>query len=220
MTPSRPRPSARRLAAAVALAAPLAVLASAPPARVADPIALAAPPSFEAAVLAIERATGARATPFAPAAEAPPIEGRTFALDAATADRLLAGSHAALREAGLYLFRYERGLGLPGEHDHVALLATADPYAVIRRMKTGGAPRTTTEQVVAWLQEVEREAPFDLLDVGADYLAGRFRRPVADPEAMARRTIAIAPALLSGGEREVALLAEEIRANRTLYLIW
>ena len=37
---------------------------------------------------------------------------------------------------------------------------------------------------------------------------------------MARRTTAIAPTLVTGGEREVLLLAEEIRANRTLYLIW
>jgi hypothetical protein len=226
MTPLR-SPVASLVRRALALAAlalcvtPAAALASAPPARVADPIVLRAK-SFAAAVAAVEKATGVRGEPFAdatgPVAE---TEGRSFALDAKTANRLLAGSHAALKKAGLYLFRYDRGFGLPGEHDHVALLATRDPYAVIRRMRTAeGRGGVTTELLVGWLREVERDNPFELSEIGVDYLAGRFARVPKDPHAMARSTVAIAPALLSGGEREVVLLAEEIRTNRTLYLIW
>jgi hypothetical protein len=210
-------------AALVLLAAPAVVVGSVPPAQVPDPIVLRGPKSFAAAVAAIEKATGVRAEPFEDAAGPASAtgEGRSFALDAKTANRLLAGSHAAFRKAGFYLFRYERGFGLPGEHDHVALLATRDPYAVIRRMRTAeGHGGATTAAVVGWLRQIEREAPFELSEIGVDYLAGRFFRAPKDPHAMAQRTVAIAPALLSGGEREVELLAEEIRANRTLYLIW
>jgi len=228
MPPLRPIAASlahRSLAAAAIVAvcaAPAATFASVPPARVADPIALGPPRSFEAAVAAIEEATGVRGEPFQDAAgPVPPAEGRAFALDARTASRLLAGSHAAFLRGGVYLFRYERGFGLPGEHDRVALLATADRYAVIRRMRTAeGHGGATTAALVEWLRQLEREAPFELPEIGVDYLAGRFVRAPSDPHEMARRTIAIAPALLSGGDREVELLAQEIRANRTLYLIW
>ncbi len=225
MMPTRPflRPSLpRSLVAALALAmggAPAAALAGVPRARVARPIKLAAPKSFAAAVAAVEKATGVKSEAFS--AEKAPVEGRSFALDSSTADRLLAGSHAAFRKAGFYLFRYERGFGLPGERDRLALLATADRDAVLRRMGTAqGHGPITTEAVVAWLQQLEKEAPFELPEIGVDYVAGRFVRAPDDPQAMARRTIQIAPALLAGADREIELLAEEIRANRTLYLIW
>jgi hypothetical protein len=214
----------RPFVAAVALAiggAPAAASAGVPPARVDRPIKLRAPKSFAAAVTAVEKATGVKSDAFAAGKPSVPLsKGRSFALDSRTADRLLAGSHAAFRKAGFYLFRYERGFGLPGERDHVALLATADRDAVLRRMGTADGRGATTEAVVGWLKQLEKEAPFELSEIGVDYIAGRFARVPADPHAMARRTIAIAPALLSGGDREVDLLAEEIRANRSLYLIW
>lgn len=230
MTPLRSflRPSfPRSLVAALALAiggAPATTLAGAPRARVPRPIKLAAPRSFAAAVASVEKATGVKSEAFSGAkSPAPPVEGRSFALDANTADRLLAGSHSAFRKAGFYLFRYERGFGLPGELDHVALLATADRDAVLRRMGTADGHGTlTTEALVAWLRQLEKDQPFELAEIGVDYVAGRFDRAPQDAQAMARRTIEIAPTLLSGGDREmeVEILAEEIRANRTLYLIW
>lgn len=230
MMPPRsfPRPSLHRsLVAAIALAlagAPAVSLAGAPRARVPRPIKLAAPKSFAAAVTAVEKATGVKSEAFdAAKAPAPPLEGRSFALDSNTADRLLAGSHAAFRKAGFYLFRYERGFGLPGERDRVAVLATTDRDAVLRRMGTAAGHGTlTTDALVAWLQQLEKDQPFELPEIGVDYVAGRFARAPEDAQAMARRTIEIAPALLSGGDREVEveILAEEIRANRTLYLIW
>jgi hypothetical protein len=215
----------RPLGAVAALAlcgAPGFALGGAPPARVADPIVLRAPKSFAAAVAAVEKATGVQGEVFETAKSPVPLsEGRSFPLDSKTANRLLAGSHAVFRKAGFYLFRYERGFGLPGEHDHVGLLVTRDRDVVIRRMGTAeGRGGNTTEGLIEWLRQLEKDTPFEISEVGVDYVAGRFTRAPKDPEAMARRTIAIAPALLSGGDREVLLLAEEIRANRTLYLIW
>jgi Domain of unknown function (DUF4253) len=202
--------------------APGPALAGMPPARVADPIVLRAPKSFAAAVAMVEKATGVKADPFEAAkTPVPPSEGRSFALDSKIANRLLAGSHSPFRKAGFYLFRYERGFGLPGEHDRVGLLATADRDAVVRRMRTAeGRGGATTEGLIGWLRQVEKATPFELPEIGVDYVAGRFTRAPKDPEAMARRTTEIAPALVTGGDREVLLLAEEIRANRTLYLIW
>jgi uncharacterized protein DUF4253 len=220
---------ARHLAALVATlavlcGAPAAAFADVPlpAARVADPIVLRAPKSFAAAVAAVEKATGVKPEVLRAAKGPVPLsEGCSFPLDAKTANRLLAGSHATFLKAGVYLFRYERGFGLPGENDHVALLATRDRDAVLRRMGTAeGRGGATTEGLIGWLRQVGEETPFELSEIGPDYVAGRFTRDPKDPEAMARHTIGIAPALLAGGDREVLLLAEEIRANRTLYLIW
>jgi uncharacterized protein DUF4253 len=190
--------------------------------RKAEPIALAAPKDFGAAVVAIEGATGAKGAPLeAGAGKVPLAEGREFSVDSKVVQRLLAGSHATFRKAGFYLFRVERSFGMEGDKDRLALLATPDRSAVVRRIGTAG-PHTgiTTEKIVAWLDELARSEPFDLTEVGADYLAGTFERPPKDAAAIARSSAEIAPDLVAGRASTLALLTEEIRVNRTLYLIW
>ncbi len=210
-----------------AAASALLFCASAAPAGEAStssgaPISLPAPKDFGAAVAAVESATGAKAAPLETAAGAVPAsEGRAFQVDARLAERLLAGSHAAFRKAGLYLFRYERSFGMAGDKDTLALLAARDRTAVLRRVGTAGARRgVTTDKIVAWLDGLAKEEPFDLWEVGVDYVAGRFERTPKDPAAIARRSAEFAPDLVAGRASTLELLAEEIRANRTLYLIW
>ena len=212
----------RPVAAAALLGAALAARAAPPKAGEHSPIVLAAPKDFAAAVAAVERATGAKGVPLETAAGAVPLaEGRSFAVPARTAERLLAGSHAAFRRAGFYLFRHERSFGVAGEHDHLGLLVASDRNAVLRRIGTGGAHhRVATEQIVAWLDALAKEEPFELTEIGADYVAGRFERSPKDPAGIARRSAEIAPDLVAGRASTLELLAEEIRVNRTLYLIW
>lgn len=195
--------------------------AFAAPSAKGEPIVLPVPAGVAAAAAAIEAATGAKAEPLETAAgPIPASEGRSFAMDGGTAARLLAGSHAAWRGAGLYLFRVERAYGLAGEKDRVAVLAAADRAAVIRRVGTSGKG-VGPGQIVAFLAALEKDEPFDLLEVGADYVAGRFHREPADPAALAERLAAFAPELAAGKrDKMLALLAEELRKNRTLYLFW
>lgn len=186
------------------------------------PLALPRPASFEAAVAALEGATGVKAEPVElggkPVAAA---EGVAFAVDAAVAARLLAGSHVTFREAGLYLFRLERSFGLAGEKDPLVLLRTADRSAVVRRVGTASAKAgVTTERIVAWLDALAKDAPYDLTEIGVDYLAGRFVRAPQDPAAIARRCVELAPDLVAARASTLDLLVEEIRSARTLYLIW
>ncbi|HEX9048966.1 MAG TPA: DUF4253 domain-containing protein [Anaeromyxobacter sp.] len=204
------------LVAALALAAaPLAAGAS-------DPIALGKPKTFDDAVAALERATGAKGEPVELGGKpVPPGEGRAFPVDGATAERLLSGSHASFRTAGLYLFRLERSFGIAGEKDPVVLLKTADRDAVVRRVGTSSAKTgATTESIVAWLDALAKDEPFELTEVGVDYLAGRFARAPKDPEAVARRCVAIAPDLVAARASTFGLLVEEIRSTHTLYLIF
>ena len=208
-------------AAAAALLAPTAARAAEAqkPARQ-TAIVLAAPADFTTAVAAVERATGARAERF-PFGDVPPTEGRSFGVEPQLAERLLEGSHRVFRQAGLFLFRYERSFGMAGEKDRLGLLKTADLRAVVRRVGTGQARHELgSERVVAWLDALAKDEPFELWEVGADYVAGRFERTPKDPEAVARRCAAFAPDLVAGRASTLELLAHEIKGNRTLYLIW
>ncbi len=206
------------LRAPAALAALLAFAAAA----AAEPISLARPKGFDEAVAALERATGVKGDPAVLGGKPVPLgEARAFAVDSGTAERLLAGSHAPFREAGLYLFRLERSFGIAGEKDPVVLLRTADRDAVVRRVGTSGAKTgTTTDAIVAWLDALAKDEPFELTEVGVDYVAGRFLRVPRDPAAVARRCVEIAPDLVAARSSTLGLLVEEIRTSRTLYLIW
>ena len=208
------------LAAAALLAAPLVAHSSPPGAG--GPIVLPRPASFDAAVAAIEAATGAKGEPVELGGGAvPPGDGRAFAVDASTAERLLTGSHATFRGAGLYLFRLERSFGIAGEKDPLVLLRAVDRDAVVRRVGTSG-PKigATTDKIVAWLDALAKDEPFELTEIGVDYLAGRFARSPKDPTAIAKRCVEIAPDLVSARASTFDLLVEEIRTARTLYLIW
>lgn len=220
--------SGLRVVAALAAAGAFATTAyaaeaGAPPAGEASaPIVLPAPKDFAEAVVALERATGVKGEAVELGGASVPLsEGRAFAVDGRTAERLLAGSHRVFLKAKLYLFRLERAFGLAGDKDPLVLLATADRSAVVRRVGTS-SPRdgVTTEKVVAWLEALAKEEPFELTEVGVDYLAGRFERTPKDPAEVARRSVELAPGLVAGRASTLALLAEEIRTARTLYLIW
>jgi hypothetical protein len=212
----------RTLLAAVVLVAAGAVRAADPapttakPGRV--PIVLAAPKDLRDAVRSVALATDAETEKLEGVAV---DDGRSFSMSAAAAERLLEGSHAAFRKAGYYLFRYERSYGVGGEKDRVGLMKTADRGAVIRAMRTS-SPRhgLTPEAVARWLDGLHQDEPFELWEIGADYVAGRFERTPKDPLAVAKRCAEIAPDLVAGRATTLQLLANEIRDNRTLLLIW
>lgn len=210
----------RSVVAAALVAAALAAQA-APPAPQKGPIELAAPKDLDAAAAAVEAATGARGGQLDTARGAVPLaEGRAFSVESSVAERLLAGSHSAFRKAGIYLFRMERSFGMAGDKDRLGLLRASDRNAVLRRIGTSGAHGVTTERIVAWLDELAKEEPFELTEIGADYVAGRFERTPKDAAGIARRSAEIAPDLVAGRASTLELLAHEIAANRTLYLIW
>ncbi len=185
-----------------------------------SPIALAAPKNLAAAVELVEKATGVKGEKL-PVGDVSLANGRSFAVEPHLAERLLEGSHATFKKAGLYLFRYERGFGMAGDKDQIGLLGTTDANVVIRLVGTRAARRgLTPEQVVTWLDALAKDEPFDLWEVGVDYVAGRFDRSPADSLAVAKRCAEFAPDLVAGRASTLDLLATEIRTNRTLYLIW
>jgi len=219
-------PSLRILVSAVAAAllAPAAARASLTDAQKAAPaqdlIVLAAPADFARAIEAVEKATGVKGEKL-PFGDVPLSEGRSFSLDNTLAERLLEGSHAVFHKAGFFLFRYERSFGMAGEKDRLGLMKTGDHRAVVRKVGTGsGHKGLGSETVVTWLDALAKDEPFELYEVGTDYVAGRFVKAPKDPVAVAKRCAEFAPDLVAGRASTLDLLAAEIKANRTLYLIW
>jgi hypothetical protein len=220
-----PAQLARRvLASAAAIGALLAPSPS--PAREAPkagaPIVLPAPKSFAAAVAAIEKATGAKGADLE--LQGKPLladEGRSFRIEGHVATRLIEGSHPTFLKAGLYLFRHERNFGMGGGLDVVGLIKTTDRDGLIRKVGTSDpGKKATTDQIIAFLAGLEKDAPFALEEIGEDFVAGHFTAVPKDPAAVAKRCAEFAPELIKGSGRAIDYLAEEIKANRTLYLIW
>lgn len=188
--------------------------------EVQPPLVLAKPASLEGAIIAIQQATGARPMRLhGRSASVPSEEGRAFQVDAATAARLLDGSREPFRQAKLFLFRHERSFGLADEKDVVAVLATDDWRAAVRRMGTAGVG-VTNDRIVAWLEQLAKEEPFELTEIGMDYVAGRFARTPKDPTALAQRIAAFAPDLVRGHKDPIAGLADLVSRDRVLYLMW
>jgi len=215
---------ARRVVLAAAAIGALLAPSQAPAkgAQKAAPIVLASPKSFAAAVAAIEKATGAKGADLE--LQGKPLladEGRSFRIEGHVATRLIEGSHTPFLKAGLYLFRHERNFGMGGGLDVVGLIKTTDRDALIRRVGTADpAKKATTDQIIAFLGELEKDAPFALEEIGEDFVAGHFTAVPKDPVAIAQRCAEFAPELIKGSGRAIDYLAEEIKANRTLYLIW
>jgi hypothetical protein len=214
------------LAACLVAASPGLARAGAPAkAAAASPreaLELGRPASLAASVVAIERATKTKGVRLhGRSASVPVAEGRSFEVDARTAGRLLAGSHDSFRKAGLFLFRHERSFGVGDDKDQVAVLATTDWRVVVRRMGTAGAVRgVTSERIVEWLEALHAEEPFELTEVGIDYVAGRFESSPKDPSGVAKRIAEFAPDLVRGHKDPIAGLADLIGREKMLYLIW
>lgn len=189
----------------------------------ADPVALPPPASFDAAVAAVAQATGAKPELIETrSGTIPAAEGRSFAIEPKLAKRLVDMNHGAFLKAGLYLFRYERSYGVAGEKDLIGILRTTDRNAVIRRMGTAGPKNhVTADQIIAWLDKMQKDQPFQLSEVGVDFVGGKFDKIPSDPVVVAQRSAELAPDLVAGNrDNMMRLLVEEIRKNGTLMLVW
>jgi hypothetical protein len=126
----------------------------------------------------------------------------------------------ALLAKGWYLFRMDRNYGLD-RGDVMALLPTTDKYEVIAAVGTNGANYDVfTADIVKWLKTMEQQNPFVLTDAGFDSLAGRFTRPIADPDGLANRMYEFCPDIVDQGVEEVSALAAELQKPQAELFFW
>ena len=195
------------------------------PAALTVPADFAVPTDFPGAVRALEALTGA------PAEQITVIDslgypvranGATLGVAAERVDGLLLAAQPLFLEQGFFLFRHEPNYGIGGSPDEIGLVPLRDQFAVVRLVGTNGANHdVSTGAVVAWLRELERDAPFILTGIGYDHLEGRFLQPVgADADSIASRMHRFCPDVVEQGTGSVRELANEISRLNTFFCWW
>ncbi len=123
--------------------------------------------------------------------------------------------HAAILAQGFYLF-YSRDI-VSKSGDVVALLPTADLYRVIAALETDG--QDSTDDLIAWLRDLEEDQPFAITGIGTDFIEGMFTTPIKDPAALAKRINEICPDdRLTPAEKTAQV--DGLRLTNRLYLWW
>jgi len=183
-----------------------------------------APAGFADAVRALERLAGAKATPLVgtdSVGDSIVTEGFAVSVPSARAEGLVAAAQPRFLEKGFYLFRAEQHFGIGRRSDRVALFPRGDRYEILRLMGTNGWNYNIgPDSVIAWLRALERDHPFFITGMGFDWVEGRFRTPIRDADALARRFYAFCPDIVDQGTETVAALARELVESQRLYCWW
>ena len=149
-------------------------------------------------------------------------EGAMFGIQPARADSLLESAQSVFLERGFFLFRHEPNYGIGGKPDEIGLVPLADQYAVVKRVGTNGVNHDLApDHIIAWLRELERDAPFILTGIGYDHVEGRFLRPIgAQADSVAARLHRFCPDVVDQGTGSVRELANEIGRLNTFFCWW
>jgi len=183
------------------------------------------PPDFPGAVKALETLTGAVAeqlTVIDSLGFPVKANGATLGVAADRADGLLLAAQPLFLERGFYLFRHEPNYGIGGAPDEIALVPMRDQFEVIRLVGTNGVNIDLLNSgVIAWLRELERDAPFVLTGIGYDHVEGRFLKPVGPrADSIAKRLHGFCPDVVDQGTGSVKELANEIGRLNTFFCWW
>ena len=182
------------------------------------------PNDFPGAVRALETLAGSTAGPLwvrDSLGERVKTSGASVGVPAELADSIIAGAQRLFLQRGFFLFRHEPNYGLNGRPDEIALVPLWDQYRVVKLVGTNGANfGIGNADVIAWLRELERDAPFVLTGIGFDHVEARFTGRVADPHAMAARLYKFCPDIVHQGTGSVTELASELRRLNTFFCWW
>jgi len=197
--------------------------------------AAARKPAFRQAIARMKELTGVESRPlFDAEGEIPGGYGfrfdenptKTFA-EKGPAEFLAVGDRARqfveqhqveMRTLGAYLF-HTRDL-TDANGTAVAILPTVDMFRVVAAVGTEGPNSNVyNEDLIAWLRELQKDQPFDVTGLGADFFEGRFTTPIKDLEALVRRINAICPNEAPGPDVERRQI-EHVRQTNRWYLWW
>ncbi|MCI0457718.1 MAG: DUF4253 domain-containing protein, partial [Gemmataceae bacterium] len=110
---------------------------------------------------------------------------------------------------------------VPGAEADLLLLPTNNKYAVIAAVGTEGWNYGLhTPDIIAWLQDLEKDNPFALRSCGHDLVGGAFLRPVTDAKKLAGRMAEFCPNCLGEDCETPAELARALTKTKTFLLRW
>ncbi|PWU15918.1 MAG: hypothetical protein C5B50_14510 [Verrucomicrobia bacterium] len=127
--------------------------------------------------------------------------------------------HESLLTRGCYLFRKKRGY--TSGKDELALLPTRDWRLVLQANQTNGANcGLYTEDIIAWLEKLEKEQPFLLTGAGFDWCEGRFTTPIKNAPKLAKAMYKFCPDIVDQGIGDVGSLATELKKKQRFFFWW
>jgi Domain of unknown function (DUF4253) len=184
-----------------------------------------APTTYAGAIAELERLTGSKGQPVESPAEGN-LEGvLAFQTKPGEGLDLVKRHHPRLRTAGAFLFLHDHGFGKGP--DVVGVAPATDKFDLIRRVQTNGVNYGHDNRaVIAWLREMDRDEPLEVIGAGFDFVEGFFRAPVKDRPRLARRIHAFCPDFVEQGiglgeEGEPhALIEAYYRSNRDFFFWW
>ncbi|MEW6305884.1 MAG: ankyrin repeat domain-containing protein [Verrucomicrobiota bacterium] len=143
--------------------------------------------------------------------------GFQIASDKAVA--ILREHHAVFLKRGFHLVRCDRGY-VSGK-DRIALLPTASWRDVLLAMQTNGANYDLMSvDIIRWLDELEKEQPFELTGVNFDWCEGRFTEPIKNSRQLAKKMYEFCPDIVDQGVGTVAGLAKELQKSQVFFFWW
>ncbi len=105
--------------------------------------------------------------------------------------------------------------------DKIGVLKGTDQYEILRIMHTDGDDYDISNQdVIDWLVELERKAPFDIVGADSDWVEIEFKTLPKDLKAFAEEVHDFCPDAVDQGPGSVDGLAREIRKTNRLFLWW
>jgi hypothetical protein len=132
---------------------------------------------------------------------------------------VLTNDHQRMLARGFYLFCYDEQL--TGEKVRLALLPTTSRREVLLAWQTNGANYDLMpEDIVYWLDELEKEQPFELIGIGPDWCRGRFTTPIKNSRQLAKKMYEFCPDIVDQGVGTVAALAKELNKLQAFYFWW
>ena len=186
---------------------------------------LVVPTDFPGAIRALEQVTGHAAAPLVErdSAGAERESGvYIVTVQSRWANRFLQDAHEKFAAQGFFLSRFDLNFRTDSSSLRLLLAPTADPYDVLRLVGTRGeSDGRATADIAEWLRTFARERPFELRNVGANWVRGVFASDVTDPGDVVRRLEAFCPRIAHEDFRgNVAALENWVRRSRAFICRW
>jgi len=103
----------------------------------------------------------------------------------------------------------------------IGVLKGTDQYEILRIMHTDGDDYDISNQdVIDWLKELEKKAPFDIVGADTDWVEIEFKTVPKDLKTIVEEAYDFCPDAVDQGPGSVDELVNEIRKTKRLLLLW
>lgn len=142
-----------------------------------------------------------------------------FSVRTPRAEKIIEGLTRSLRADGFLVFRSEHNVG--SVPDVVTVIRGNNSYDILKAQRTE-APnyRLTTDKIIAWLKERQKDGTFVVTGAGPDWVETRFIKAPKDPDQFARKVVSFAPDVGRRYGGRVSRVAAQMKEINGFYLWW